>query len=200
MHPSAARMHCYRDEFLLMHIGLIAGGFKPFTAGHFFLVEEAARENDLVYLFVSTKDRVRSGQHPITWKQMKPVWKILQSILPSNVEVHFSDNPTTSQFDILVDAEKDPTNHNIYYFYADSKDIKRYDNPRIRERTLPRLYSSDQLIFKSFSRSSGVDVSGTMVRKALADGNLADFTKMMPSPAQQYAPKIFKLLGGRKAQ
>lgn len=181
-----------------MHIGLIAGGFKPFTAGHYFLVEEAAKENDLVHLFVSTKDRARPGELPISWKQMKQVWKILVRGLPKNVEVHFSDNPTTDQFEVLTSAEADELDNNVYNLYADSKDIKRYDNPRIKERTLSRLYSNDQLIFKSFSRSSGVNVSGTMVRKAISDGDMSSFTKMMPPPVQQQAHKIFKLLGGKK--
>ena len=97
-----------------MHIGLIAGGFKPFTAGHYFLVESAAKENDLVHLFVSTKDRTRPGELPITWKQMKQVWKILVRGLPKNVEVHFSDNPTTDQFQILTSAEADPSDANVY--------------------------------------------------------------------------------------
>lgn len=179
-----------------MHIGLIAGGFKPFTSGHYFLVKKASEENDLVHLFVSTKDRARPGQHPITWKQMKQVWKILKKGMPSNVRIHFSENPTTDQFQVLTAAEADPSDANVYNLYADSKDIKRYDNPRIKEKTLPRLYSSDQLIFKSFERSSGVNVSGTMVRKALQDGDVEAFTSMMPAPVQQFGPQMFDLLGG----
>lgn len=186
-----------------MHIGLIAGGFKPFTSGHFFLLESASRENDLVHLFVSKKDRLRSGQHPITWDQMKQVWNILRKrkAIPENVEVHFSDNPTTEQFEILDAAEADASNtDNVYYVYADAKDIKRYDNPRIKERTLPRLYSNHQLIFKAFERSSGVDVSGTKVRQALADGNLEAFVEMMPGPVRQQGYQIFKILGGRESE
>ena len=117
-----------------MDVGLIAGGFKPFTAGHYHLVESASQENDLVHLFVSSQDRTRPGQHPITWKQMKQVWKILKPNLPENVRVHFSDNPTTDQFKILTDAEANEADVNVYNLYADSKDIKRYDNPRIKER------------------------------------------------------------------
>lgn len=181
-----------------MHIGLIAGGFKPFTAGHYFLVKQAADENDVVHLFVSTKDRVRKGEHAITWNMMKPVWKILKKGLPKNVKVHFADNPTTGQFEILDAAEADLSDHNTYTLYADAKDIKRYDNPRIKEKTLKRLYSNDQLIFRGFERnaSSGENVSGTMMRQALQDGNLEAFVQMLPDTVQQYGHQIFDMLGG----
>lgn len=182
-------------EFLLMHIGLIAGGFKPFTSGHYHLVSEAAKENDVVHLFVSTKDRARAGQHSITWKQMEQVWKIIEPTLPKNVKVHYSNNPTTSQFDVLTAAEEDSSNTgNVYHIYADETDIKRYDNPRIKERLLPRLWSNAQLRFESFKRSDTSGVSGTKVRQALADGDLEAFTQMMPAPVQPHAHHIFKLL------
>jgi len=177
-----------------MYIGLIAGGFKPFHAGHYFLVTSAAEENGVVHLFVSTKDRSRPGQHSITWDMMKPVWKILKRGLPGNVKVHFSDNPTTDQFEILTAAEANESDSSVYNLYADAKDIKRYDNPRIRERTLPRLYSNDQLVFKPFERTAGVNVSATMVRQALAGGDLEAFVEMMPPPVQQYGHQIFKML------
>lgn len=177
-----------------MHVGLIAGGFKPFTSGHYFLVQKASQENDLVHLFVSTKDRTRPGEFPITWDKMKQVWKILKKHMPKNVVVHFSENPTTDQYKILIDAEVDESDSNVYNIYADAKDIKRYDNPRIKERTLPRLYSNDQLIFHSFERASAVNVSGTKVRQALSDGDVEAFTKMMPGPVKQYGPKMFDLL------
>lgn len=179
-----------------MYFGLIAGGFKPFTSGHYFLVKKAAEDNDQVYLFVSTKDRVRPGEKPITWDMMKPVWKLIEKHLPKNVKVFYSENPTTNEFQVLTSAEKDPNNHNVYVLYTDMKDIKRYDNPRIKERTLKRLYSNDQLIFKGFERKSNVDVSGTKVRKALQDNDLEAFVSMMPEPIQQYGHQIFKLLGG----
>jgi cytidyltransferase-like protein len=180
-----------------MRIGLIAGGFKPFTSGHYFLVKKASEENDLVHLFVSTKDRVRKDQHPITWNQMKKVWKILKPALPRNVEVHFSDNPTTDQFSILEDAEKSIDQHDdIYSIYADAEDIRRYDNPRITEKTLRRLYDEYQLLFKPFERSTGVNVSGTGVRQALQDNDLEAFVSMMPGPVQPKGHHIFKLLGG----
>lgn len=179
-----------------MYIGLIAGGFKPFTAGHYFLVKQAAEENDMVHLFVSTKDRVRKGEYAITWDMMKPVWKILQKGLPKNVKVHFEDNPTSGQFQILDAAEANPNNSNTYTLYADSKDIKRYNNPRIKEKTLKRLYSNDQLIFKGFERGTGVNVSGTEMRQALQDENLEAFVQMLPDTVQQYGHQIFNMLGG----
>jgi len=180
-----------------MHIGLIAGGFKPFTAGHYFIVKAAAEENDLVHLFVSTKDRTRSGEHPIFWKDMKKAWKIIAPALPPNVEVHFSENPTSDQFDLLVDAEKRIDQHsNVYSIYADATDIKRYDNPRVIERTIPRLYDNYQVIFKPFKRTSTVNVSGTGMRKALQDNNLEGFVSMLPKPVQPQGHHIFKMLGG----
>ena len=40
-----------------MRVGIVAGSFKPYHAGHHAMVEKAAKENDKVELFVSLSSR-----------------------------------------------------------------------------------------------------------------------------------------------
>jgi citrate lyase synthetase len=175
-----------------MWIALIAGSFKPLTRGHYSLISLASQDNDEVHLFISIKDRARKGEYPIKWDTMKKVWEdFIIPVLPSNVEVHFSENPTSDQFNVLEEAEKNPFEYNTYIVYSAEDDIKRYNNIRVKEKTLPFLFSNDQLIFKSLPRN---DVSATRARQALASGDLVEFVSLMPPPLMQKGHQIFDLL------
>jgi len=175
-----------------MWIALIAGSFKPLTRGHHSLISLAAQDNDEVHLFVSVKDRTRKGEYPIRWDVMKRIWEdYIIPILPQNVKVHFSGNPTSDQFLALEEAEKNPFEYNTYVVYAAEEDIRRYNNPRIREKTLAHLYANEQLIFKTLPRN---DVSATKARQALMNDDLVEFVSLMPSPLMQRGHIIFELL------
>ena len=74
-----------------MKIGLVPMAAKPYHAGHHWLVEQAAGENDKVILFVSVSDRKRKGELPILGADMVKVWQEeLEPIMPSNVEVKYA--------------------------------------------------------------------------------------------------------------
>lgn len=171
---------------------MIAGAFKPISAGHFALIEKAAEENDIVRLFVSTKDR-----NSISWNSMKYIWeKFIKPILPVNVKVYYVPNPVKALFKMLVAANDNPFNTNYFQLYADENDIKRFDNPRIRYNTLPRLFDNEQVEFRPLNRSYTQGVSGTQMRRALVDNDLEFFVSMLPEPIQNKGDIIFQLLGG----
>ena len=72
-----------------MRVGIVAGSFKPYHAGHHKMVEIAAENNDQVYLFVFTTDRLRKGEHPLYGKDMrKELNDHLKGILPNNVHLY----------------------------------------------------------------------------------------------------------------
>ena len=77
-----------------MNIGLVPMAAKPYHAGHHWLVEKAASENDHVILFVSVSDRKRKGEKPILGQDMVRVWQEeLESIMPGNVEIRYGGPP-----------------------------------------------------------------------------------------------------------
>lgn len=182
-------------------IGLIGGGFKPFTKGHYHLVEKAAGECDEVILFVSTGDRKRKGEVPITWNQMNPVWeKFLKKAMPANVKVVFHFQPIKGIIDTLIEANDDvvaePRNNNTYIIYSDPEDMAGNFSQKTQLKYFPRLFKNHQVIFKPIERASGVNISGTQMRNFLATGNVKAFIEGLPKPVQVYGPDIFKMLGG----
>ena len=178
------------------NIAIIGGGFKPFTRGHYFLVKEAATSADAVYLFVSTSDRKRKNEASIGWEgQMETVWKkFLRKAMPSNVEVYFVKNPTRATYEVLEKAEKDWDDHNSYIIYGDDVDIPRYYPKATLEKHFPRLLDDDQIEHKVFNRGDNVNVSGTTLRKYLADGDVESFAAGLPEPVQKYGLEIFNIL------
>ena len=182
-------------------IGLIGGGFKPLTAGHYSLIEKAAEACDYVLLFVSTKDRARPGEVPISWDQMKKVWfTFLYKAMPKNVRVLYVPFPVRGILETLISANGDEENENTYMIYTDPEDGEKNYSENVLERYAPRLVANHQIIIEPISRSvaqGGVNISGTKMRQYLGNGNVQAFVKGLPKPVQLYGPKIFQLLGGK---
>lgn len=177
------------------HVGLIGGGFKPYTKGHHFLVEQAAQDNDEVYLFVSTGDRARKGQLPLYWKDMEQVWKVyLENILPGNVHVTYVPNPISAIYSKLEEAESDPSNQNSYTIYGDDSDMGKIFSPKRLQKHVERLHDNGQVMTKPFARADNVNISGTMMRKYLEEGDRQSFIEGLPAAAQKDGLAIFDLL------
>jgi len=181
-------------------IGLIAGGFKPFTAGHYNLVKKASSECDQVKLFVSMGDRKREGELPLTWAQMEPIWN--EYLVPAitklgNIDVIYTKTPIRSIMDILIDANADANNYNSYYVYSDPEDaVKNYSKEK-QMKYWPRLVENDQFELKMIDRGETGGISGTVMRKALAKGtkaNMKAFIAGLPEPVRLYGPVIYNML------
>lgn len=178
------------------HIGIVGGGFKPFTKGHYFLVKQAADDADKVFLLVSTSTRERKGELPIFWEgQMETIWdKYLSKAMPGNVEVMYVKNPTSTTYEILGNAENDPNDSNTYILYGDEEDIpKYYPNDRLL-KYYPRLMQNDQIEKKAFARTGNIDISGTKMREYIINGDVVGFTAGLPEPVQRYGQEIFNIL------
>jgi len=178
------------------HIGIVGGGFKPFTKGHYFLVEQAARDADKILLLVSTSNRVRKGELPIFWdEQMETIWdKYLTKAMPGNVEIMFVKNPTATTYQILGDAENDETNDNTYILYGDAEDVEKYYPDKTLIKYFPRLMENDQIERRGFARAENIDISGTKMRNYIIAGDVAGFTAGLPQPIQRYGQEIFDIL------
>lgn len=174
---------------------LIVGAFKPYTAGHHFLITKALEENELVLLSVSQKDRKRKGEHPVLWEKMKIVWEnYIYKILPDNVAIGFSDSPITSLYNFLNSIDKQNTSaETIFNLYMDDKDKIRYcyQDHQIIEK-FPRI--AHTIKTNTFNREANVNVSATKMRKALQNNDLQSFTYYLPEDLQNKANEIFSLL------
>ncbi len=181
-------------------IGLIAGGFKPFTAGHYNLVQKASSECDEVKLFVSIGDRKRQGELPLTWAQMEPIWnEYLEPAITKlgNVDVIYTKIPIRSIMELLIDADADRKNYNSYYVYSDPEDaVNNYSEDK-QMKYWPRLVENHQFELKMIDRGETGDISGTVMRKALAKptkANMKAFIAGLPEPVKLYGPAIYDML------
>lgn len=178
-------------------IGLIAGGFKPFTAGHYNLVQKASSECDDVKLFVSIGDRKRKGELPLTWAQMKLVWnEYLEPAIKKfgNVDILYARNPVGSVYDVLIDANSDQNNLNTYIVYSDPEDMTNNYNDVIQLKYWPRLFRNEQVVLNVVERGETGGISGTVMRKALVKGDMESFIAGLPEPVKLYGPAIFDML------
>lgn len=174
-------------------IGLIPGGFKPYTAGHHSLVELAAKECDEVHLFVSTKDRVRQGEVPIYGKDMLKIWQsYLEPVLPSNVSVSYVSVPVSAVYDDLKGAEEIGEDVS-FKIYSDEEDILKYKDESLK-RVAPKLFKKGRIKRRGVSRQETVPVSGTMMRGLIASGDVEKFISLLPQGAQKNGKKIFAIL------
>jgi len=182
-------------------IAIMGGGYKPFTKGHYMVIEQASDSADEVHVFVSTHDRNRTGQLPVMWDgQMEVIWqRYLEKVMPNNVVIHYVSNPNRSMFEFLEAADRDDMNHNSYVIFGGGDDIPKYFPDKSLHKYVPRLMSNDQIEKKTFERSDGgmddvASVSGTKMRQAVVNNNVAEFTQGLPEPVQRYGQEIFDIL------
>jgi len=172
-----------------MRIGLIAMAAKPLHAGHFGLIVRAATENDEVNLYVSTGDRIKRGEYPITGSQMLKVWGILLQIMPGNVNIYYVDNPTRAVYEQLgteeerlADGDWDVAEYRVY---SDPVDLTTNYTTSSMEKYFPLMWQDGLITLQPITRTSTVNVSGTQMRKWLARGDaqsLQLFIEHLPEP------------------
>jgi len=178
-----------------MKVGLLGGGFKPLTKGHYSIIKKAAEENDQVFVFVSTHDRAREGEFPINAKVMRLIWdKLLMKIMPKNVTVEHVSHPVGGMFASIYEANDSEDSSNQYFIYTDIDDKRDFDNPGKRKR-LAFMWENDLINILPLPRLS----SGTKTRKFLELGLVDEFSKELPEPIQHLGKEVFDLLGGKAA-
>lgn len=162
------------------NVGLIAGSYKPYHAGHDGLVRWAARENDEVHLFVSLSDRKRPGEVPILGADMEKIWKsYIEPTLPKNVTVHYGGSPVRNLYDMLAKASESRS-EDTYTIYSDPTDLAQNYPETNLLKYVGNLYNSGQIILKPIERVSTVNVSGTKMRQYIETGDKKSFISNLP--------------------
>ena len=159
------------------NIALIPGGFKPPTAGHFYLANEVAKNPNIDKVLVLIGHKVRDG---VTKDESKAIWDIYKKYLPSNVEIQISDNSSPVS-DVGSLIKNNP--QNMYYPVVgirgemDLNDLKRYNS-------LEGKYTNYKpLVIKS--EDTGDRMSGTNTRAALIGGEKERFQTYLPTELSQ---------------
>ena len=180
-----------------MRIGLVPGGFKPYHAGHDALIRAASAENDRVIVFYSTADRSRKGELPISGKNAARVMsEIVSATLPINVTLCEVKAPIGAVFEALISAEDLHARScadDTYTIYAGSDDEKNFANIA---KYAPRIVKEGHVRLFSLERGSDTpEISGTLMRKSLREGNVHLFSEGLPSTLKPKAKEIIKTLG-----
>jgi len=154
-------------------IALVPGGFKPPTMGHFYLVDEVAKNPNIDKVLVLIGHKNRDG---VSKEESKAVWDIYKKYLPSNVEIQIADNSSPIA-DVASIIKNNP--QNTYYPVVgirgemDLGDLKRFDS-------LKGKYDNFQTIVIK-SEESDNRISGTNTRAALIGGDKPRFQAYLPS-------------------
>lgn len=169
---------------------------KPATIGHWTLITKAAADNDRVELFVSTSDRERPGEVPISGADMQVVWKrYLQPHLPSNVKLVLGGVPVRLTWEALDRLSKDKRVTKIR-IYGGRDDLAA----RFTEKNLAK-YASEmhaagkiELVPLNITAGGTDRVSGTQMRQLLAAGEREQFERLLPPIPAKDKRAIWTLL------
>jgi len=188
-----------------MKIGLVPVAAKPYHAGHHALVTKAAGENEKVILFVSTSDRKRKGEFPVSGGDMARIWREeLEGIMPGNVEIQYGGSPVKKVYEALATAN-DSESPDTYVVYSDPADTAQNYPEANLKKYCGDLRDSGQCLLAAeedpsgFTRGEGTpNISGTKVRTMLEKGDFENFSAAMPPGVD--GQKIFDILTGQEKQ
>lgn len=170
-------------------IGIYAGGFKPPTAGHFQVVEEALKQYpEIDKLIVLVGSGVRDG---IEQAESILVWEIYQNYLPMKVEIQPATKPPIGAVYSFAGNNPDDT----IYWILGARDGKDEDLSDIAKRTAAIDKKEDKYnnVEVKVITTSNKGMSGTNARKALLSGNREAFHQFLPTQVEE-KDEIFDIL------
>jgi hypothetical protein len=170
-------------------VALYAGGFKPPTAGHFTVVEEALKQYpEIDKLIVLVGSGVRDG---IEQAESILVWEIYQNYLPIKVEIQAATKPPIRAVYSYAGDNPDDT----IYWILGARDGKDEDLSDIATRTAAIDKAEDKYnnVEVKIIKTSDAGMSGTNARKTLLSGNREAFYQYLPSQVKE-KEEIFNIL------
>ena len=170
-------------------IGIYAGGFKPPTAGHFSVVEEALKQYpEIDKLIVLVGSGVRDG---IEQAESILVWEIYQNYLPMKVEIQAATKPPIGA--VYSYAKNNP--EDTVYWILGARDGNDEDLSDIVSRTAAIDKKEDKYnnVEVKIITTPNKGMSGTNARKALLSGDKETFFKFIPTIVDE-KEEIFSIL------
>ena len=170
-------------------IGIYAGGFKPPTAGHFSVVEEALKQYpEIDKLIVLVGSGIRDG---IEQAESILVWEIYQNYLPMKVEIQAATKPPIGA--VYSYAKNNP--EDTIYWILGARDGNDEDLSDIASRTAAIDKTEDKYnnVEVKVITTSNKGMSGTNARKTLLSGDKEAFFKFIPTIVDE-KEEIFNIL------
>ena len=170
-------------------IGIYAGGFKPPTAGHFSVVEEALNQYpEIDKLIVLVGSGIRDG---IEQAESILVWEIYQNYLPMKVEIQATTKPPIGA--VYSYAKNNP--EDTIYWILGARDGNDEDLSDIASRTAAIDKTEDKYnnVEVKVITTSNKNMSGTNARKILLSGDKLAFFKFIPTIVDE-KEEIFNIL------
>lgn len=180
-------------------IGSIVMNCNPFTLGHQYLIEQAAKECDVLHLFIVWEDR-SSFPAETRYELVKAGVKHLE-----NVQLHKGDHYVISAATFpsyFLKGEKVIRSHTLLdlkiftEFIVPALNIQRRyvgEEPycpvtKMYNETMQQVLPEAGVELKVFERKKKDDfcISASLVRKELAAGNLATIRQLVPESTYQY--------------
>ena len=153
-------------------IGILGGGFKPVTKGHFETVSKALKENPEIDKFlISVGSGVRDN---ITQDISLKIWNIYKKYLPNKVIIEPSK---TQPIRDVYNLAKENPNDTIYWFLG-AREGNEDDLDDISKRT-KSVDKYPNIEVKVITTNDNT-VSGTKARKSLLSGDENDFYYYLP--------------------
>lgn len=173
---------------IIKSIGLIAVSGKPITAGHWFLIERSAAENNLTKVFISTANRKRKEEISIYGSDMQNIWEsFLRPILPEQSEIEFCINPIKCVYKFI-----DENKQSNFKIYSDPLDMNKNFGK------MDKYFPNKQIELITIPRESSYQISGTVMREFLKNGNQNSFIEGLPKKLSEQAKKeIWNILINR---
>jgi|GEM_PF-3358215 len=179
----------------IVKIGVVPMAVKPVHRGHWSVIEQAAKENEKVFLIVSAKSR-ESGGFEISGSDMIKIWKrYLEPILPSNVDISYSGEPVGDTRGAVRAYSNDP--EVFFTLYAGEDDKERFSDEKLAN-DYPVQFAEGRVkseTVKNVDLVPGVRIKGTYMRELLSQGSKEEFELLLPDDLSTEAKdSIWKIL------
>jgi hypothetical protein len=182
-------------------IGMFPVAGNPVHIGHWGVINIAAKENDIVYVYTSLKGRARKGEAEISGSDMVEVWKVLKDELPDNVILKYASSPIRAMRQELAGFDPDISDRNLTFtIYSGDDDILKNWSEDVLKKVSPKLLGLGLIKTRGISRSDTKDISGTKMREFLRDGNKGDFERFLPEIDSGKKEMIWNILHKRKSE
>jgi hypothetical protein len=114
-------------------------------------------------------------------KDMERVWTPhLMSIMPNNVIVEFVNVPVRYTYEIVAGIEGAASETTQVSIYADPEDMQANFPMKSRLKYMPGMMAAGRIQFVELTRTSTVNISGTVMRQCLANGDRETFMAGLP--------------------
>ena len=170
-------------------IALYAGGFKPPTAGHFQVVEDALTqypEIDKLQVIVGTGVRDQIDQ-----SESLLVWEIYKKYLPSKVEIIPAKKPAIGE--VYSYAKNNPDDTVYWILGARDGNDEDLSDIEARTRAIDKAEDKYNNVEVKVITTSNRGMSGTNARKALISNDKETFFKFLPTQVKEKT-EIFTIL------